>query len=998
MASVRSRIEIEIRAQVENFRDAVRGAEVQLRRMAAAVSENDKAFDRLGTGIGKSLKALALVGAAGNAVGGVVALTASLSNLLGIVGVAPAAIFALVAAQATFKLATAGFADAVAGDAEALAKLAPSARETVQEINRLKPAFDALRRSVQQEFFKNFATDLRTISGQYLPVLQRQLPRIAGAFNAMGRSITRALVTEGANGIGGPGGINIALTNTAKFLENASNAAGHLVTAFIPIIAVGSTYLPDLGRAIDGAADRFRLFALRVTSDGSLRKWIDDAKREFGFLRDVINNVGDIFGAVFRGLSQGAGQDFLESLAQSTKALADFLAQAEQQQALQALGAALAEVARVTREVFLEALRQLSPIIVELAPVVAEIARVVGDLLVNALQIVGPLLRDLAGFLNDNKQAVADLAPLVIGLWAAFKGAAILTGVITNLRRLGVALGGPIALLRAGGIIALGALAVKINEINKETARIENRPLNDLEDTLDDLVGAGEQLITLDFDGIFSDIGSELQEVHDKFVSGQSPIGEWSLKVKGATEDALNFARDAANAVGTFFSTTLPEKVGAVGTSIEGGLKTAVDNVKTFFTTTIPTLVSDFFTSIGTGISTGSSNIGATVSEAFSTVVETVKAKVQETATAIKDFLTQTPYEIGLAVGKAIGEVINTVTEFGAQLHQSIVTAMTDFATQVQTGVSNAATFAAELPGKIGEAISSLTQTLATKAQEAGQAFLDFLGSFFTQSTDRAAQVPDQVGGAVAGTVDRLRDNAIQAGTQFVAGLVVKFNEAVTFVQGVPGKVGAAISTVVGILRDKAIEAGTSFLTGLTAKFNEAVDFVRSIPGRIVAAIGNLGGLLVGAGRSLIDGLTAGIKAGYQAAKDFVSGIADGLAAVKGPLSYDKIVMRPAGLALMSGLTGGLRAGAKDALAFVSGVADELATPFGPATLGTATLPRTAPSATSLAALLNRSGPQEVAVTVLLDGEPVRATVRTAIAKADRDTVRTARAGSGVTF
>jgi hypothetical protein len=206
MASTRSRIEIEIRARVEGFRDAVRGAEVELRRMAAVVKNNDKFFDRLGTSIGKTLKYLAAAGAVGNAVGGIVALTASLSNLLGIVGVAPAALFGLAAAVGTFKLATAGFGDALGGDAEALAKLAPAARETVQEVNRLKPAFDALRKSVQQEFFKNFATDLRTISNQYLPVLERQLPRISSAFNDMGRSITRALVTEGANGLGGPVG------------------------------------------------------------------------------------------------------------------------------------------------------------------------------------------------------------------------------------------------------------------------------------------------------------------------------------------------------------------------------------------------------------------------------------------------------------------------------------------------------------------------------------------------------------------------------------------------------------------------------------------------------------------------------------------------------------------------------------------------------------------------------------------------------------------------
>jgi phage-related protein len=997
MASTRSRIIIEIEAQVEGFRDAVRGAEVQLRRMAAVVKENDKFFDRLGTSIGKSFKALAAIGAIGNAAQLVAGLTASLSNLVPIVALAPALVFSLVAAFATFKLATAGFADAVGGDAKALANLAPAARETVVAIQALKPQFEALRKTVQQEFFKNFAADVKILGATYLPILEAKLPRIAAAFNAMGRSITRALTTNGA-----ADDINIALTNTAKLLENARNAVGHLVAGFIPLIAVGSTYLPNLGTAIDGAADKFRAWSQRVTSDGSLRDWVDGAIREFGFLHDVIVNIGDIFSAVFTGLSQGAGKDFLQTLADSTRALADFLGQAEQQDALKALGKAFTDVATVTREVFLEALKQLSPIIVELAPVISEIARVVGDLLVNALKIVGPLLLDVARFLNDNKQAVADLAPLVLALWVAFKGASVLTGVIGSLRGLTRALGGPINLLKAGGIIALGALAIKIDEINVATAKVENRPLNDMEDTLHDLVGAGQEILTLDFDGILSDISSELTEVHDKFLDGTSPIGAFKDALTEATVAVRDFVVNAATDIGNFFTTTLPEKVGEVGTAIEGALTTAATSVSDFFTTTVPQLVSDFFTSIGTGISTGASNIGQTVSDAFTTVVDTVKAKVQETVTAITDFLSQTPYQIGFAIGVAIGEVITRVQQFGTDLHANIVQFMTDFGTQIQDGITNAVTFFSELPGRVGEAISGLTETLATKAQEAGQAFLDWIGSFFDQTTTRAGEVPGQVGGAVAGTVDQLREKAIAAGTEFLTWLSNKFNDAVTFAQGVPGRIGAAVASVVGLLRDKAIEAGTSFVNGLRQKFDEAIEFVKTIPQRLVAAIGNLGTLLVGAGKALMDGLLNGIKSAYQGVKDFVSGIADGLKAIKGPLPYDRVVLRPAGLALMDGLLSGLQEGNRSVQAFVGTIADQMADPFGAGSTGTLTAQLTAAPGARVSNMIGEALASRndgvVTVHVLLDGQPVAAIARATIEKADRDTVRAARAGAGVTF
>ena len=992
MASTRSRIEIEIRAQVEGFRDAVRGAEAQLRRMARVADDNDKAFDRLGKGIGRLLKSLAAVGAVGNAVGTVAALTASLSNLVGIVGLAPAAIFTLGAAIGTFKLATAGFADAVGGDAEALAKLAPSARATVQEINRLKPAFDGLRKSVQQEFFKDFAADLAAISNRFLPILQRQLPRIAAAFNAMGRSITAALDRPEA-----ADDINIALVNTAKLLEKARNAVGHLVTAFIPIIAVGSTYLPDLGRAIDGAADRFRVFALRVTSDGSLRKWIDDALREFGFLRDLIGNIGEIFGAVFGGLSQGAGKDFLQTMADTTQALADFLNQAQQQEALQALGKALSEIAAVTRDVFLEALRQLAPIIVELAPVFAEIARVVGELLVNALQIVGPLLLDVARFLNDNREFIADLVPLVIGLWLAFKGAVILTSVIRGLRLLTLALGGPIGLLKAGGIVALGALAVKLNDINHETARIENRPLNDMEDSLSDIVEAGREILTLNFDGIFADIGSEFQELHDKFLDGTSPIGAFKDALTDATIAVRDFVVDAASKIGEFFTQTLPQKAGEVGKVVEGAMKTAVDAVGNFFTTTIPGLVTSFFNSIGSGISSGASGIGESFSAAFETAKAAVLTKLAEIGQGIAEFASKTPYEVGFAIGEAIGQLLNKIGEFGAQLHQMIVDALTDFVNTIRDGFNGAVDLAATLGDRIGTAISNLASTLATKAQEAGQAFLDWIGSFFDQTTDRATQVPGQIGNAVGGTVQTLTDKAVAAGAAFLRFLSDAWNNTVNTASTVPGRIGSAIASVVQVLTQKAREAGEGFLNALKAGFDAVVNFAKTIGPRIGSAVGNLGSTLLAAGRSLMDGLLSGIKAGYNAVANFVSGIADGLASIKGPLSYDAIVMKPAGLAMMDGLLTGLQDGYGDVQSFVSGVADQLAAPFGAAALSS-TLPASPPSAASLASLVNRGQDQDVLVTVLLDGEPVHAAVRTAIRKADQDTARIARAGAGVTF
>lgn len=1012
MASLRSEIELRIRATVDGVRDAVREVRTAVRGMSEDVKRNKDAFDAAGTAIRKMLLGLAAVGAISNAAGVVAALTASIVNLLPAAFILPGILAGAAVAIGTFKLATAGLADALKGDADALAKLAPNARAVVTEVNALKPAFDALRKSVQQEFFKNFAGDLKNIAGIYMPILQRFLPQIATEFNNMGRSATRALTEIPARM-----DFREILENTVTGLGNMRQSIGHVISGFLGLAAVGSDYLPAIGTAIDGVAAKFKNWADDAIESGRLKEMIDNALAGFRTLGNVVDNVGGIIRAVFTGLSSGGAEDFFTVLERSTGALREFLETAGAQTALGALGDAFRAIGEATQGVFLEALRQLAPIIVELAPVFAEIAQVVGDLFVNALKIVGPLLLDVAKFLNDNKTAVGDLAPLVIGLWAAFKGASILATVVPALRAFGLALGGPVAVLKLGGIVALGALAVKLDEINQATAKAEGRPLNELEDDLNNLVGAGRQILTLDFGGIFADISSEWDEVVSKFQSGESPIGGFFQRLG----EALKTTGESFSTMGKFiadFVTKTGESFSQIGEGIKTGLVTAATAVSDFFTTTIPDVVGGFFESVGTGISDGVSAIGTTISDAFNTVVDAVKGKLTEISTATSDFLTKSPYEIGFAIGAAIGDLLTQIGEFGARLYDNVTQFMTDFATQIQTGITNAVTYFTELPGRVGTAIADLTNTLATKAQEAGQAFLDWIGSFFTNATDRAAQVPDQVGTAVAGTATTLRDRAIEAGTQFVIWITNKFNEAVAFVQAAPGKIGAAISSVVGILRDKAIEAGTSFVNGVTTKFNEAVEYVKGVPGRLVAAIGNLGNLLVNAGKSLMDGLLSGIKSAYNTVIDFVSGIAGGIASHKGPLSYDKVVLRPAGLALMDGLLGGLSDGNDRVQAFVSTIAGQLAAAMsGSDVTGSPLLARVTGGAGVLSATGFGGSPDTAAedirallarltagqatppeVRVFIGDQELRGLVRVEMDEGDRETIQRAGAGPGASY
>jgi phage-related minor tail protein len=270
------------------------------------------------------------------------------------------------------------------------------------------------------------------------------------------------------------------------------------------------------------------------------------------------------------------------------------------------------------------------------------------------------------------------------------------------------------------------------------------------------------------------------------------------------------------------------------------------------------------------------------------------------------------------------GKFIEALGELNTKVGEVFRSAMEAAKWALTEGTQWVIAEAIALPFQIIEALIGLGVMLGTWAYDAWEwvktKSIEKIDEFLAWATE----LPGRIIESVSDFNDRVGTWASDAWQNAKDWAERKGSELIEWARGVPGRILESVSDLNDRVGRWARDAWQNAKDGASEKGNELVEWAKGLPGRIVEGIGDLGSKLLQAGKDIINGLLRGIKEAAQDVYDYAAGIADKIAALKGPLPYDRKLLVPAGQAIMQGLLGGLKSQESELFGWVSELGDRL--------------------------------------------------------------------------
>lgn len=780
-------VKVKVVPDMSGFNDAVRAHQVpdinvrvnadrsSLSAFAGALGKVGGALGSLGklAGVGAAIGAIGI--AAASATQSILALTAALAPAVGILAAVPAVALTTVAAFGALKLAVSGVGDAfsagLTGDAkkfeEALENLSPAAQSVAREVRDLKPAFDDLRKTVQDRFFAQIAGDITATAEALGGTLKQGLSDIAGGWGrAADSALTYVRSTDGVERIGQ------ILSATTLGVDGLANATGPVVRGFLDIGGAVATAFGDrFGGAVESAGTRLGEFLTNAANSGDAIGWVENALTVFKQLGSIIGNVGATINNVFSAAND-VGGGFLANLKEITGQMKAFTASAQGQEAISGIFTALAAVAAQLGPILSALVTQVGAI----GPQLVGLFTTIGPAIVTALNAIGPALQGIL----PGVQAVVNGLSLAIGsiassgaltsLGAAF--GQILTAVAPLLPVVGQ-LAGILGNVLGSALSTLaGALAPVISALASALAPVlpvigtallnvvaAVSPLANLLGTL--LASAITTLSPLlaGLSEVFAAVTAALIPIGQAITDALLPVMPSLISSFQSIVAAIMPMIPTLIQVATFVGQFAVKLIEIVAPALQFLAAVQSWAVMEFVVPMITAMVQalQFFVDKTIAVYQAVVTFGSDVANAFQNLKDRVVGAVTEVYTQTVSFFTNLGNNVNSLVNSLVSQVV------------SLFNSLKSNAVSIVSGlVSSVVTFFAGLPGKAASALNGIISSIAGVLNSAASGARTIVSSMISTLTSTIAELPGRARTALGGIGSALYD----AGIDLIQGMI----------------------------------------------------------------------------------------------------------------------------------------------------------------------------------------------------------------------------------